>query len=129
MLQWAKTRTAIAHRQVVPCLAGLLTAVVYSNGDVSVCETHPPLGNLRQSSFREIWTSPAAQQLRQSIAARECWCTNEVFLWPSIVYQPLELARAFGASRPWHRRRAASAAEALGEAAESVSKDEAAKAD
>jgi MoaA/NifB/PqqE/SkfB family radical SAM enzyme len=32
MLQWAKTRTADARTQVVPCRAGNLTAVIYSNG-------------------------------------------------------------------------------------------------
>ena len=48
MLQWAKTRTAETQSQVVPCKAGVLTGVIYSNGDVSVCETHAPLGNLRR---------------------------------------------------------------------------------
>ena len=52
MLQWAKSRTAAAEqRQVVPCRAGILNAVVYSNGDVSVCENHAPLGNLRREDF------------------------------------------------------------------------------
>lgn len=94
MLQWAKCRTAKSQTQVVPCLAGRLSAVVYSNGDVSVCETHPPLGNLRERSFREIWHSVEANDLRRSIRAKECYCTNEVFLWPSISFQPLQLARA-----------------------------------
>lgn len=94
MLQWAKVETARERRQVVPCRAGLLSGVVYSNGDVSVCETHAPIGNLRQHSFREIWFSPAARQLRAAIARRECHCTNEIFLWPSIAFQPIQLARA-----------------------------------
>jgi MoaA/NifB/PqqE/SkfB family radical SAM enzyme len=103
MLQWAKSRTAAEQRQVVPCRAGVLSAVVYSNGDVSVCEQHSPLGNLREKSFPEIWHSPAAVALRRSIAARECYCTNEVFLWPSIVYQPPQLLRALAAAKPWGR--------------------------
>jgi MoaA/NifB/PqqE/SkfB family radical SAM enzyme len=95
MLQWAKTRTVEERRQVIPCTAGRLTAVVYANGDVSVCENHPPLANLRRQSFREIWSSAEAMALRKSVAAKQCWCTNEVFLWPSIVYQPLQLANTF----------------------------------
>jgi MoaA/NifB/PqqE/SkfB family radical SAM enzyme len=95
MLQWAKIRTAEKRQQVVPCRAGVLSAVVYANGDVSVCETHAPLGNLRQKTFHEIWQSPEAHALRRSIECKECYCTNEIFLWPSIVYQPLQLARAF----------------------------------
>ena len=101
MLQWAKSRTAAAQKQVVPCRAGVLNAVVYSNGDVSVCENHPPLGNLRERSFAEIWNSPEAHALRKSIAARACYCTNEVFLWPSITYQPLQLARALVGAKVW----------------------------
>jgi MoaA/NifB/PqqE/SkfB family radical SAM enzyme len=101
MLQWAKTRTAAAQTQVVPCRAGVLNAVVYSNGDVSVCEHHTPLGNLRQKSFREIWNSPEAQALRKSIAAKACYCTNEVFLWSSITYQPQQLVRAMISARVW----------------------------
>jgi AdoMet-dependent heme synthase len=101
MLQWAKVRTATVRTQVVPCRAGVLSAVVYSNGDVSVCETHPPLGNLRARSFWEIWTSDEARRLRESIARKECYCTNEVFLWPSIVYQPGRLAQAMLGARTW----------------------------
>ncbi len=101
MLQWAKSRTAATQSQVVPCRAGVLSAVVYANGDVSVCENHPPLGNLRQKSFPEIWNSPEAMRLRRSIAAKECYCTNEVFLWPSITYQPVQLLRAMTGAKVW----------------------------
>ena len=101
MLQWAKTRTASEQRQFVPCRAGVLNAVVYSNGDVSMCETHAPLGNLREKTFWEIWTSPEAETLRKSIAAKECYCTNEVFLWPSITYQPAQLVRAMVGAKVW----------------------------
>ena len=93
MLQWAKMKTIEARCQYVPCTAGKLTGVVYANGDVSVCENHTPLGNLRQKSFFEIWDSPEAQTLRAQIKAKECYCTNEVFLWPSIVFQPVQLTK------------------------------------
>src|SRR5262249_25473341 len=42
MLQWAKRRTIETNSQFVPCTAGNLTGVVYANGDVSMCENHPP---------------------------------------------------------------------------------------
>ncbi|MEO8216820.1 MAG: radical SAM protein [Acidobacteriota bacterium] len=101
MLQWAKQRTIESQSQFVPCTAGTLTGVIHANGDVAVCETHPPLGNLRSRSFFEIWDSPEANQLRENIRARKCWCTNEVFLWPSIVFQPAQLARAAVGARVW----------------------------
>jgi MoaA/NifB/PqqE/SkfB family radical SAM enzyme len=103
MLQWAKVKTAREQRQVVPCRAGVLSVVVYSNGDVSVCETHAPLGNLRQKSFNDIWRSAEAYKLRASICAKDCYCTNEIFLWPSITFQPLQLARAMVGGRVWQR--------------------------
>ncbi|MBV8817367.1 MAG: radical SAM protein, partial [Acidobacteriaceae bacterium] len=105
MLQWAKARTANAQGQVIPCRAGVLSAVVFSNGDVSLCESHPPVGNLRKQTFGEIWNSAQTNQLLGSIAAKECYCTSEVFMWPSIVYQPVRLAQALLGSKPWKRPR------------------------
>lgn len=104
LLQWAKVRTVREQRQIVPCRAGILSAVVYANGDVSVCETHPPLGNLRRQSFRDLWYSPQTEALRRSIARKECYCTNEVFLWPSIVFSPTQLARAFVHAKMWRAK-------------------------
>lgn len=103
MLQWAKIETVKQRTQAVPCRAGHLSGVVYANGDVSVCELHQPLGNLRQQSFPSIWNSPAAEALRHSIACKDCFCTTEVFLWSSIVYQPVHLAHAMRAGRVWER--------------------------
>jgi MoaA/NifB/PqqE/SkfB family radical SAM enzyme len=103
MLQWAKMETVSRNTQVIPCRAGMLSAVVYANGDVGVCELHTPLGNLRQKSFPEIWNSTEARELRESIARRECHCTTEVFLWSSIVYQPVSLARAMAGAKVWQK--------------------------
>src|SRR5258708_7792666 len=99
MLQWAKLKTIESASQYVPCTAGVLTGVVYANGDVSFCESHAPLGNLRQKSFFEIWESKGARDLCAHITAKECHCTNEVFLWPSIVFQPTQLLKAFVGSK------------------------------
>ncbi len=111
MLQWAKVQTAKKQTQVVPCRAGIMSGVVYANGDVSFCETHAPLGNLRQKSFRELWFSPEADALRKSVHKKECWCTNEVFLWPSITYQPVQLAKALLNSSAWAKAEALDVAE------------------
>jgi MoaA/NifB/PqqE/SkfB family radical SAM enzyme len=111
MLHWAKEKTVAAGTQVVPCKAGVLSGVVYANGDVSVCENHPPIGNLRRASFPQIWNSEAARALRASIARKSCWCTNEVFLWPSVVFQPAQLTKAWLGSRAWRRDAPMAAAE------------------
>ncbi len=102
MLQWAKCKTMETGTQYVPCTAGILSGVVYANGDVGVCEIHPPVGNLRKKSFFEIWDSQEVQALRKSIRAKECHCTTEVFMWPSIIYHPVQLAKAMiGAKKMW----------------------------
>jgi MoaA/NifB/PqqE/SkfB family radical SAM enzyme len=103
LLQWTKVQTAERQCQVAPCRGGILSGVVYANGDVSVCETHPPIGNLRERSFREIWHSPRARAVRQEIADRKCWCTNEIFMWPSITYDPWSLFKAMRGSGAWRR--------------------------
>jgi MoaA/NifB/PqqE/SkfB family radical SAM enzyme len=103
LLQWAKVKTAREQRQVVPCKAGVLSAVVYSNGDVTVCETHKPLGNIRERSFSDIWHSSEAEALRASINAKECYCTNEIFMWPSITFQPAQLGRALIGAKVWQK--------------------------
>jgi len=101
MLQWARDRTLREERQVVPCRAGVLTGVVYANGDVGLCEQHEPVGNLRNAGFQAIWHGEEANALRRRIAAKECWCTNEVFLWPSVTYDPPSMARALVGNPSW----------------------------
>jgi len=103
MLQWAKVKTIEEDRMVVPCQAGRISGVVYANGDVSLCEIHQPIGNLRQHSFPELWWSAEAQAVRESIRRRECHCTTEVFMWSSITYRPRELLRAMAGARAWRR--------------------------
>ncbi|MEY4582904.1 MAG: hypothetical protein RL701_7607 [Pseudomonadota bacterium] len=97
ILSWARARALSVREQVVPCKAGVLSAVVHANGDVAVCDTdstHPRLGNLRELSFRELWNSPQASKARNMIKTKQCACANERCLVPSVLYQPAELARA-----------------------------------
>jgi MoaA/NifB/PqqE/SkfB family radical SAM enzyme len=103
MLQYAKLKAAEGERQYVPCRAGVLSAVVHANGDVGVCEQRPPIGNLRQQTFMEIWRSHVAGDIRRSIRDKECYCTNEIFMWPSIVFQPAQLAKSMVGARVWEK--------------------------
>ncbi len=58
---------------------------------------------MRQKTFREIWYSEEAQELRRRIHKRDCWCTNEIFRWSSINYQPSQLARAIEGAKVWEK--------------------------
>jgi hypothetical protein len=84
-------------------MAGVLSAVVHANGDIGLCEQRPPIGNLREKTFMESWRSYHAGELRQSIRKKECYCTNEIFMWPSIVYQPASLGRAMVGAKVWEK--------------------------
>jgi MoaA/NifB/PqqE/SkfB family radical SAM enzyme len=103
MLQWTKLKAAEQGRQFAPCMAGVLSAVVHANGDIGLCEQRPPIGNLRDKTFMESWRSYHAGELRESIRKKECYCTNEIFMWPSIVYQPASLGRAMIGAKVWER--------------------------
>jgi MoaA/NifB/PqqE/SkfB family radical SAM enzyme len=99
MLQWAKIKTIESESQFIPCKAAVLSGTIYANGDVTVCESHFPAGNLRDKSFFEIWDSPEVEKLRAQIKAKACYCTNEIAMWSSIVFQPVQLTRAMVGSR------------------------------
>ena len=105
MLQWAKSKIIENESQYISCTAGNMSGVVYANGDVSVCEMREPIGNLRDKSFFDIWDSQETELVRADISAKNCHCTTEVSLWPSIVYQPVELGRAIvGANSKWKKK-------------------------
>jgi MoaA/NifB/PqqE/SkfB family radical SAM enzyme len=73
-------RTNAESRQIIPCRAGSLIAMVDANGDVRACSLHPALGNLREQSFSEIWHGTAAREQHKSIAQGDCACNNDCFL-------------------------------------------------
>lgn len=73
-------RTNAEGRQIVPCRAGSLIAVVDANGDVRSCTLLPVLGNLRDRSFSEIWQSPLARRQHKWIVSRGCSCNNDCFV-------------------------------------------------
>lgn len=80
----------------VPCKAGSLLCLIDANGDVRSCPLLPPLGNLREKTFRDIWNSPDAVRQYNSIKRGACRCTNDCFTGMSLLYYwklPLLIAR------------------------------------
>ncbi|GAF73325.1 unnamed protein product [marine sediment metagenome] len=50
------------------CIFPWRDVLIRTNGDVLFCcHMGKPLGNLREKSFREIWNSPLAQEIRECI--------------------------------------------------------------
>src|SRR5262249_3605103 len=72
-------------RQVVPCLGGSAHAVIMGNGDVSACEMLPPIGNVRTSTWREVWETAARRAQRESVRRGECHCTHNCAMLDSVL--------------------------------------------
>ncbi len=101
------TRKAIAkvvsgEKWDMTCQAGRSIGVLYSDGNVALCEmldgelppkdgadrAHPLLGNLRQTDFDfyRIWHSERAEACRRWVTTTRCSCTHECFLTASILF-------------------------------------------
>jgi len=79
-------RVALKHERTTHCLAGQIDGVVYTNGDVAVCEMTKPFGNLRDwgLDFRKAWNSAEAEARRAE--TRSCYCTHPCNLSTSLSY-------------------------------------------
>jgi MoaA/NifB/PqqE/SkfB family radical SAM enzyme len=78
-VEYYKLVKRILHEeeQVIACYAGWASAQIYADGTVwPCCVRADDLGNLRQHNydFKEIWFGEKIQEVRRSIAAKECYC-------------------------------------------------------
>lgn len=86
----------------VACLAGSAIGVLYSDGEVNLCEmleepnsavngtpaSKPQLGNVRDVDydFYRVWHSENTQHCREWIRHTNCSCSHECFLTASILF-------------------------------------------
>jgi len=81
----------------IPCLAGRLNVVIYSNGDVYPCEmlTDQKIGNLREVdyNFQKLWQSTKLKRIVKKIVKTKCFCTHECHLPMNILYAPQSLPK------------------------------------
>lgn len=78
--------------QIVPCLAGRVNAVIDANGNVFHCELLDKVGNIREAglNWEKVWFSDAANELREKIKNKFCWCTQCNFQNTAQTYAPSE---------------------------------------
>jgi MoaA/NifB/PqqE/SkfB family radical SAM enzyme len=91
-----RIETALRRRLAVACQAGSLVAFVAANGDVHSCGIdRPKIGNIRQTSFHDLWFgAPGAREwseIRTGSCARTC--SNDCLLGMSIPHSPFVHAR------------------------------------
>jgi len=63
------------------CLAGNYNGVIYSNGDLAICELLPPFGNLKETdyNFAKLWK-------RRPKIPKGCSCTHGINITSSMYY-------------------------------------------
>ncbi|MCK4593872.1 radical SAM protein [bacterium] len=97
------------RRQVIPCLGGILSAVVSETGYLYPCETlmgapgDDPMqrrhfcrgsavsyGNLAEMDWnlKKLWWTKRGEEIRRHIAQGHCWCTYECAWTTSILFNP-----------------------------------------
>jgi MoaA/NifB/PqqE/SkfB family radical SAM enzyme len=82
--------------QVIACYAGWVSAHIYADGTVwPCCVRGDNLGNLRDHNydFKEIWFGEKIQEVRRSIAAKECHCPLANASYTNMLHDIATLAR------------------------------------
>ena len=76
-------------RQIIPCLAGNRTIVLYDNGDVAPCEVlEKNMGNIREFNYdmKKLLGNPRALQILNIISSKRCHCTHEGNLYVNLLF-------------------------------------------
>lgn len=83
-------RIMAEKKQIIPCYAGKIHAVVDTQANVYFCELLPKVGNMRlEGSFLKVWRSKEANVQRASIKNKNCYCTHSCFQNGNIQFNPL----------------------------------------
>ncbi len=77
-------------KQVIPCFAGCLSAVVDCRGEVYPCELYKKFGSLQDFDFdfKKLWFSENARKIRNEIKHGACYCTHSCFQFMNILFNP-----------------------------------------
>ncbi len=83
--------TAKRGRLVIPCFAGVLSGVIYEDGNVAPCEIMDySFGNIRDFDydFRKLWLSRKARDIKNRIKEAKCFCTYECAMDVNVAFNP-----------------------------------------
>ena len=76
------------EKQLIPCYAARISAVVDAGGNLYFCELREPIGNLREASLQNLWHSERAEHIRASIERGDCYCVHSCFQQKSVFLNP-----------------------------------------
>jgi MoaA/NifB/PqqE/SkfB family radical SAM enzyme len=86
--------------QVISCFGGISNVHINYNGDVWPCCVlgyKKSMGNLRQNGldFKSIWNSEKAQEIRNYIKNKNCWCPLANQAYSNILCHPPSMMKVF----------------------------------
>jgi len=84
-----------SKKRLLNCFAGKIDGVIYPGGDVALCETTRPFGNLRDwdLDFDRLWNSDLASRMRDK--TKDCFCINPCNLATSLSFDGNLLSKLF----------------------------------
>lgn len=79
-----------SKKQLIPCYAGILSAVIDVKGNVYPCELYKKFGNLKSYNynFKKLWFQKKADKIREEIANKKCYCAHSCFQFVNILFNP-----------------------------------------
>ncbi|MFH1582750.1 MAG: radical SAM protein [Candidatus Falkowbacteria bacterium] len=79
------------------CSAGKSIAVIYPDGNFSVCELLPPLANLKQFNynFQKILKNKNTRDFVKNIKQKSCGCTHICFIHSSLARDPKSIFKIY----------------------------------
>jgi MoaA/NifB/PqqE/SkfB family radical SAM enzyme len=83
------------EKRIFKCLAGKIEGIIYSGGDVGLCEQMSSIGNLKDFDYQfdRIWNSSEAGLLRDKM--KNCNCANFCHIGSSICFDAETLRDVF----------------------------------
>jgi MoaA/NifB/PqqE/SkfB family radical SAM enzyme len=89
------------NRQVIPCYAGKVNAVLYSEGNVGFCEMLECVGNMKDFDFdfKRLWRSEKAREMRRFIAETKCHCYHPCYVLTNLLFNGKELMKLLKVAR------------------------------
>ncbi len=90
--------------QVIPCLAGVMSAQISPDGHVwPCCIRADSMGNLREYNydFKKVWKSGQAEQIRSSIKNKECHCPLANASYTNMLASPQTVFKVINNLRQW----------------------------
>ncbi len=93
-------RTIEQKKQIVPCLAGQSSMVVWGDGEVSSCEMLPGFGNFKKENISDLINGKKHKEQVKKIVNKECHCTHNCALLTSILFNPKKWGNIIHQKKP-----------------------------